>query len=66
MSKINNYVINEVERVEKEFKEIEFETLFDMVFTLILENDNYYYMNEVDQFDYLVDNILLRQHFYNN
>lgn len=66
MSKINNYIMDQVEKVEKEFKNIEYDILFDMVYTLVLENENYHYMNEMDQFDYLVDNILVKQWLYTN
>lgn len=66
MSKINNYIMDQVERVEKEFKSMEYDVLFNMVYDLIMKNDNYYNMNDIDKFDYLVDSILTKQGFYNN
>ena len=47
-----------VEIVEHEFPKKEWEELFELVYGLILKNDTFFDMQEVDKFDYLVDGIL--------
>lgn len=61
MSKINNYMMEQVERVEKEFENMEYDVLFNRVYDLVMDNEEYDTMNDVDKFDYLVDNIILME-----
>ena len=58
MSRINNYMMEQVAIVEKEFENMEYEILFDRVYDLVMGNEKYDTMSEVDKFDYLVDNII--------
>lgn len=57
MSKINNYIMDQVERVEKEFKNMEYDVLFNIVFDLVMNNEEYDNLHDMDKFDYLYGNI---------
>ena len=48
------------EMVENEFPNMEWEELFDKVWTLICQQKNKFFngMNDADKFDYLVDGII--------
>lgn len=51
----------EMELIKNEFQDIEDSELFDMVYDLTFCNYEYHAMSEVDKFDYLVDEILIKQ-----
>lgn len=55
---MKHYLQEQVELIEKEFPEVEYEDLFNTVWNLIAKKEDYDKMCEVDKFDYLVDTIL--------
>lgn len=56
---MKDILIRNTELVESEFPNIEWDTLQDMVATLIAKKGKKFLdMNEADKFDYLVDNII--------
>ena len=50
----------EMELVKNEFPDLEDAELFDMVYDLTFCNYEYHAMNDIDKFDYLVDEILIK------
>lgn len=61
MSKSADFILEQVELIEKEFKNIDSDKLFNMVWDKIIKigTEAYRKMNDVDKFDYLVDGILM-------
>ena len=49
--------MDQVERVEKEFKSMEYDVLFNIVYDLIMNNEKYDNLHDMDKFDYLYENI---------
>lgn len=53
-------VRKEMELIKNEFPDMEDTELFDMVFELTFCNYEYHAMSDIDKFDYLVDEILIK------
>lgn len=60
MSKMSNYILEQVELVEGEFRTMDTEQLFDRVWTQLIKIglNEYNNMNQEDKFDSLVDGII--------
>ena len=57
--RLSDMLIEAVELVEREFPAMEWEELFEKVYTLIEKvYDVFFDWSDVDKFDYLVDNII--------
>lgn len=59
----DDMVRKEMELIKNEFPDMEDAELFDMVYELTFCNYEYHAMSDIDKFDYLVDEILIKTGF---